>query len=149
MFQNFSTVSTSKIDLSPLWPPLKEIGALLEVRRLTFARDTITGERSALQPFLERREQQSTMTTSAVAASWSCRDTRPSLAAPTLTSTPGGSPQARRTQLLAAHGALDVGFRLGRSVVLADEEYHAARIYQSVGFQERELLINLGWWEGM
>jgi GNAT superfamily N-acetyltransferase len=32
-------------------------------------------------------------------------------------------------------------------VMLADENYHAARIYESVGFQPREHLAQLDWWD--
>jgi predicted GNAT family acetyltransferase len=37
--------------------------------------------------------------------------------------------------------------RVGTLVMAADEEYHAARIYESVGFQPTERQIGMSWWD--
>lgn len=44
----------------------------------------------------------------------------------------------------------EIGFRewgLRTQVMIADEEYHAARIYESVGFQPAERMAGLCWWD--
>ncbi|MEZ4865864.1 MAG: hypothetical protein R3C14_31410 [Caldilineaceae bacterium] len=34
-------------------------------------------------------------------------------------------------------------------VIVADEEYHAQRVYRSIGYQLVEWQVGLNWWEGM
>lgn len=50
------------------------------------------------------------------------------------------------------HHASCYGFtQLGaqRLVIVTEEGYHAARVYQSVGYQQREWQSGLSWWEGI
>ncbi|MEO6921063.1 MAG: GNAT family N-acetyltransferase [Collimonas sp.] len=47
---------------------------------------------------------------------------------------------------LVHHVAADAFRRAERLVMVADEKYHAARLYETLGFQRQERMASLCWW---